>query len=95
MSAYLVADIDVTDPEGYEEYRRGAPGCIERYGGRYLVRGGQVEVMEGDWQPNRFVLIEFPDAASAHAFLDDPEYSALKAIRQRCSTGNLIIVHGA
>ena len=94
MSAYIVADIDVTDPEGYEEYRRGAPGCIERHGGRYLVRGGAVEVMEGSWQPNRVVVIEFPDAAAAHSFLDDPEYVALKAIRQRCSTGSLIVVQG-
>jgi len=94
MSAYIVADIAVTDPEGYEEYRKGAPGCIERHGGRYLVRGGEVEVMEGTWQPNRFVLIEFPTAEAAHAFLEDPEYVTIKAIRQRCSTGNLVVAHG-
>jgi uncharacterized protein (DUF1330 family) len=94
MSAYVVGDIEVTDPEGYEEYRAGAPGIIQKYGGRYLVRGGATEVMEGTWDPHRIVVLEFPDADSAKSFLNDPEYVALKQIRLRCSTGSLILVQG-
>jgi uncharacterized protein (DUF1330 family) len=63
MAADVIADIAVADPDAYEEYRRQVPAVIEKYGGRYLVRGGASEVFEGDWQPNRLILLEFPDTA--------------------------------
>jgi uncharacterized protein (DUF1330 family) len=62
MAADVIADIAVADPDAYEEYRRQVPAVIEKYGGRYLVRGGASEVFEGDWQPNRLILLEFPDS---------------------------------
>jgi uncharacterized protein (DUF1330 family) len=94
MSAYLVVDINVHDPAGYEAYRGQVPPIIAQYGGRYLVRGGAVEVMEGDWQPSRLVIVEFADAAAAKAFLDAPEYAALRRVRQATTTSQLIIVQG-
>ena len=64
MAAYLIADVQITDPEQYEEYKRQVSPLIARFGGRYLARGGQHEVLEGDWEPHRMVLLEFPDMAS-------------------------------
>ena len=68
MPAYIVAELTITDPEGFEEYRQGVPATVERYGGRYIVRGGQLEALEGDWQPRRLTILEFPTAEQARAW---------------------------
>ena len=94
MAAYLIADIQVNDGEAYEEYRRVVPAVIAAHGGRYLVRGGATEVLEGDWQPRRTVVVEFPSMASLKAFWASPEYQAILSIRENASVGNLIAVEG-
>jgi uncharacterized protein (DUF1330 family) len=94
MAAYVIADIEITDPAGYEEYRRRVPPTVAQYGGRYLARGGAAETLEGDWQPRRLVLIEFPSLAHARKWYESPEYREPLAIRQRCSRGHAILVEG-
>ena len=94
MSAYVHGTIEVTDPAAYEEYRQKVPAIIAAYGGRYLVRGGATEVLEGTGTPERQVILEFPDMASLKAFYHSPEYQPLVALRQRASTGTLIAIEG-
>lgn len=94
MPAYVIADIEVTDPVAYEEYKRLAGPTPAPFGGRYIVRGGAVEIAEGEWQPKRVVVLEFPDMASAKAWYESPEYSHARAIRQRAARSNLIFVEG-
>lgn len=94
MPAYLIADVDVTDPVQYEQYKKLAPPAIAQYGGRYLVRGGAHETMEGTWVPRRLVILEFPDMARARAFYESPEYAAARAARKNAATGNFVIVEG-
>jgi len=94
MTAYVFADIDVHDAEAYEAYRKLVPATIDKYGGRFLVRGGAHEVIEGEWQPHRLVLLAFADMARAKAWYQSPEYAAAKAIRFRTSRGQLLIVDG-
>lgn len=95
MAAYIIADVEITDPETYAEYRKVVPPTLEQYGGRFVVRGGAHETLEGDWQPARVVVLEFDDVAAAKRWYDSPEYSEIKAIRQRASRGSLIVVEGA
>ena len=94
MPAYLFANIEVTDPVLYEEYRKGVPATIAQYGGRYIARGGAAEGLEGGYAPRRVVLLEFPSLERAKAWWDSPEYRPLRAIRQRSSRGDLILVDG-
>ena len=94
MSAYVYGTIEITDPVAYEEYRQKVPAIIEAYGGRYLVRGGPTEVLEGPGTPQRQVILEFPDMASLKAFYHSTEYQLLVALRQRASTGPLIAIEG-
>ena len=94
MPAYLIANIDVTDAVAYEEYRRLAPAIIAAHGGRYLARGGRTRLLEGDVEPRRMVLLEFPDMASLERFYDSAEYQRIVALRQRASRGSLIAVEG-
>jgi uncharacterized protein (DUF1330 family) len=94
MAAYLVVDIEVTDPGAYEDYKAQVPALIAAHGGRYLVRGGATEVLEGSWQPQRTVILEFPDMASLKAFWQDPQYQPLRAIRERAARSNLVAVEG-
>ena len=95
MSAYLIVDVRVQDADAYAEYVRRAPPLIARHGGKYLVRGGTHETLEGAWQPSRLVVLEFPSAAAARGFLDDPDYAPVKAIRHRVATTDLTLVEGA
>jgi uncharacterized protein (DUF1330 family) len=95
MPAYVIADIDVHDPETYREYAALVPGSIEPFGGRFVVRGGEHETLEGDWQPRRLVVIEFPSADHARRWYASEDYTAAQAIRQRASTGSLVLVEGA
>lgn len=94
MAAYLIADVDVTDPAKYEEYKKLAPAAIAKYGGRYLVRGGAHETLEGDWKPGRLVILEFPDLDRARAFYHSPEYAAARAARAGAARGDFVIVQG-
>jgi uncharacterized protein (DUF1330 family) len=95
MAAYVIVDIDVHDSPGLEEYRRLVPGTVTKYGGRFAVRGGPFEVLEGSWKPKRIVVLEFPSVEQAKRWYDSEEYRPLKAMRLKASTANLIIVDGA
>ncbi|PYM16580.1 MAG: DUF1330 domain-containing protein [Candidatus Rokuibacteriota bacterium] len=94
MPAYFIVDIDVTDPAAFEEYRKQVPGTIEKYGGKYLVRGGQMQALEGDWKPKRVVVLEFPSVEQARRWYDSEEYRAPMALRKRTSKGSMILVEG-
>lgn len=94
MPAYLIAEIDVTDPVAYEEYKKHTPAAVARYGGRFLVRGGKVDSREGGWSPERLVVVEFPTMAQARAFYDSPEYAPALAIRKRAARSRLILAEG-
>ncbi len=93
--AYVIADIEVTDSDTYEDYKRLSGAAAEQYGGRFVVRGGAVDVLEGSWAPGRFVVIEFDDEESARRWYESPEYSAARDVRQSCSTGSLVLVRGS
>jgi len=94
MPAYFIVDIDVTDPTAFEEYRQAVPATVEKYGGKFLVRGGRMEVVEGSWRPKRVVVTEFPSLEQAKRWYDSEEYRALKALRLRTPKGNVILVEG-
>jgi uncharacterized protein (DUF1330 family) len=94
MAAYLVADIEVTDAEGYQEYRRTVGASIAAFGGRFLARGGAVEVLEGDWSPKRLVIVEFPSLERLRAWYDSPEYAPALALRKRASISRLVMTEG-
>ena len=94
MSAYVVVDIDVTDPEGYPEYIKLAPATITAYGGKYLARGGKTEVLEGVWIPKRLVILEFASAEQAKAWLESPEYRPARQIRHRTAVSNMVVIEG-
>ena len=94
MSAYLIAEIEVTDPATYEEYRAQVAPTVERRGGRFLVRGGAVHALEGEWTPKRLVVIEFPDVDKLMEWHQSDEYERLKRIRQSSSTSTVLAVEG-
>lgn len=95
MTAYVILDIDVHDQEGYQKYRAGVPALIAKHGGEYLARGGDFEVLAGDWQPHRLVLFRFPNRQAHRNFLTDPAYAELKALRLRTTkTRAAVIVDG-
>ena len=79
MAAYVILDITVNDPAKYEDYKKLAPPAIEAYGGKYLVRGGSMEILEGDWKPNRVVILEFQSIEMAKNWINSPEYSDARA----------------
>jgi uncharacterized protein (DUF1330 family) len=94
MAAYVIADLTITDPQGFEAYRQMVPATIAKYGGKYVVRGGSMEALEGEWQPKRLVVIEFESAERAKQWWACEEYREAKAIRQRAAHTNLLIVEG-
>jgi uncharacterized protein (DUF1330 family) len=94
MPAYVLAHIDVTDPENYQDYVRMVPHSVTHFGGRFLARGPAPEILEGTWVPKRLVLIEFPSVEHARTWWASPEYAAATAKRQATSTGDLIILAG-
>jgi uncharacterized protein (DUF1330 family) len=94
MAAYFVVDIDIHDAAGLEEYRKQVPGTIAKYGGRFIVRGGKFETLEGSWQPKRLVMLEFPSVEQAKKWYDSEEYRPLKAMRFKASKANLVLVEG-
>jgi uncharacterized protein (DUF1330 family) len=94
MKAYLIAEIEVTDAGAFEEYRKRVPATIEQYGGKYIVRGGQTEPLEGGWSPQRMVVLEFPSLAQALKWYRSPEYAPLITLRQKGSRGKVVMVEG-
>lgn len=90
MAAYLLADVEIRNPEPYAEYRRRFDAILERYGGRILVNGGPVEALEGEWRPRRLVVLEFPSADHARRWHASPEYAAILPIRLRHATTRFI-----
>lgn len=94
MAAYLIADIEVTNAAGFEEYRALVPAVIVAHGGRYLVRGGALEVLEGGAPARRRVVLEFPTMAGLKAFWDSPEYATLRELRGRHSNAHIVAVEG-
>jgi len=94
MAAFVIVDIDVTDPVGYEEYKKLAGLTVALHGGRYVVRGGAVDTLEGDWSPSRFVVLEFETVTQAKAWWNSPEYRPAKEIRQRTARTNMIVAEG-
>lgn len=94
MAAYLIAEVEITDPKAYEEYRKIVPATIARYGGRYLVRGGAVETKEGGWTPSRVVVLEFASMDQARKWYHSPEYAPALAIRSRAGKSKVILVEG-
>jgi uncharacterized protein (DUF1330 family) len=94
MPAYVIADVTVTDPQGFETYRQMVPATVAKYGGKFVVRGGQWEKMEGDWEPKRLVILEFDSVERAKQWWASEDYREAKALRQRTAMTNLIIVEG-
>jgi uncharacterized protein (DUF1330 family) len=94
VPGYIIADVEIHDEDAYAEYRKRVPATIAAYGGRFVVRGGPVERLEGDWQPNRIVVLEFPTVEQARAWWSSEEYREPKAMRQASSTGTLLLVEG-
>jgi uncharacterized protein (DUF1330 family) len=94
MAAYIIVDVTITDPETYEEYKKLTPASLSAYNGKFVVRGGVTETLEGDWKAGRLVLLEFPSVEQAKAWWASPEYAPAKAIRHRSSSTKMIVVQG-
>lgn len=94
MAAYLVVDIDVTNPAQFEEYKKLAPAAIAKYGGRYVIRGGAYEVLEGNWKPQRVTVVEFESMEKGKAFYNSPEYQAAIKARAGAAKMNMLLVQG-
>ena len=94
MAAYVIVDVDITDPKTYAEYIKVVPPTIEAFGGRFLVRGGAAENLEGDWIPKRVVVLEFESVDTAKQWWASEDYKAPKALRQSASEANMIVVEG-
>jgi uncharacterized protein (DUF1330 family) len=92
MSAFVIADITVNDPERYEEYKKLAPPAIAAYGGKYLARGGKSEKLEGNWEPDRVVILKFESIEKAKEWIDSPEYNEARALRHKTASSNMIVV---
>ena len=94
MAAYIVVQVDIKDPGRYESYKTMVPPTLEKFGGRFLVRGGRTETLEGGWAPQRFVLLEFPSAERAKAWWESDGYAPAKALRQATSVTQMILAEG-
>ncbi len=94
MSAYLIVQVEVTEPGEYDEYKKMVPPSLAAYGGKFVVRGGACETLEGSWQPTRLVVLEFPSMAKAKQWWASAEYRDAKAIRQRTAKTEMILVEG-
>jgi uncharacterized protein (DUF1330 family) len=94
MAAYFIVDVQINDPQLYAEYRQRVMPTLEKYGGRFLVRGGAVTTIEGTWNPERFVILEFEDNDQFKRWYHSPEYTEARAIRFKSSIANAILVQG-
>jgi uncharacterized protein (DUF1330 family) len=95
MKGYIIVEIDVTDPVGYEDYKRLAGATVAKYDGKYLVRGGPVQTLEGGWKPQRIVVLEFPSVARAKEWIECAEYREPRKVRHRTARTNMILLEGA
>ena len=94
MPAYIIVEIEIHNPAEYEDYKKLTPGSLTNYQGKFIVRGGKTETLEGDWSPQRFVILEFPTVALAKAWWASEEYAPAKALRQRTASSKMIVVEG-
>lgn len=94
MSAYVIVEIDITDPVGYEDYKKQASATVHQHGGKYIVRGGKTEVLEGDRQPKRIVILQFPSIERAKEWLHCEEYREPRKLRHKTAKTNMIVVEG-
>jgi uncharacterized protein (DUF1330 family) len=94
MTAYVIVDIDVQDPENYKEYLRLAPPTVEHFGGRYLARAGKTETLEGEWHAKRLVILEFESIEKAKEWLYSEEYAPIKALRHKYAKTNMVVIEG-
>lgn len=94
MAAYVIVEIDIVDPIGYEEYKKQAAAAVHKYGGKYLVRGGKTEVLEGNWKPKRIVVLEFESMQRAKEWLNCEEYRQPRKMRHRTAETKMILVEG-
>jgi uncharacterized protein (DUF1330 family) len=94
MPAYLISQIEVHDPKGYEEYRKLVGASLAKYGGKFIARGGKIDVLEGNWSPKRVVICEFDSLERAREWYDSAEYKPAKDIRQKTSDAKIIVVDG-
>jgi uncharacterized protein (DUF1330 family) len=92
--AYVICDIDVTDPEAYADYRALSSAAGEKYGATFIIRGGATTVLEGDWSPSRLVILEFADEEAARRWHASPEYTAAREVRERSATSNFLLALG-
>jgi len=95
MKAYVIGEIEVTDQAIYDDYRKQVLATIEKFGGRFLVRGGKTETLEGGWSPRRLIVLEFASMEQALKWYRSPEYAPLIKLRQQCARGKLVAVEGA
>ena len=95
MAAYIIVQVKVNDPKRYENYKKMVPPTLEPYGGRFLVRGGKVENLEGNWNPARMVVIEFDSVERAKAWWSSSEYAEAKALRQATADTEMVVIQGA
>ena len=93
-SAYIIANVTVTNPEQYEDYKKWSSAAMQAHGAEVCVRGGKIQVLEGDWQPERVVLLKFPNVEAAHRFNDSPEYAKARASRQGAAIMRMVVVEG-
>lgn len=94
MPAYIIVDIKINNPQAYEEYKKHTPGSLLPFDGKFIVRGGETVTLEGDWTPERIVILEFPTMEKAKAWWNSPGYAPAKLIRQRASYTRMIAVEG-
>jgi uncharacterized protein (DUF1330 family) len=94
MPAYIIIDLEITDPVNYEEYKKLAGATVQKYGGQYIVRGGKWETLEGDWKPKRIVVLQFENAERAKAWLNSPEYAEPRKMRHCTARTQMIVVEG-
>ena len=94
MPAYVIVDVEVTDPDQYEAYKKLTPASLVAYGGKFIVRGGQVETLEGGWNPGRIVVLEFPSYDNARQWYDSNEYAQARAVRRDAAQARIIVADG-
>ncbi|MEO6328325.1 MAG: DUF1330 domain-containing protein [Ginsengibacter sp.] len=94
MAAYIIVDVSITDKKEYEEYKKLTPAAIAAYDGKFIVRGGATETLEGNWEPERIVVLEFPTVERAKEWWNSEIYAKAKAIRQRSAKTQMIVVQG-
>jgi uncharacterized protein (DUF1330 family) len=94
MTAYVIVDINVTDPIRYEDYKRLAAPTVEIYGGKYIARGGKTETLEGDWSPTRLVILQFDNSDQAKSWLNSTEYREARALRHQTAISNMVVIEG-